>query len=1245
MYKPTFHKLFLLISLLSFLISYKTWAQCPTLITSFPYQEDFELNDGGWTTGQSGATLSDWTWGHPTKTYINTAGSGNKCWISGGLTTDLYNNGELSWLKTPCFNFTSILHPYIRFKIYWESEKKFDGAVLQYSANSGTSWTNVGAITDPVDCLNTNWFNTPAVTWLKPPLVIVNQGWSGTHVQTGACPSSSGSLGWVNAQHCMPSLVGAPTVVFRFVFGSGTTCNNFDGIAIDSVFIGEAPAINANFSHSCANSTTVNFTDLSSNCPNVYAWNFGDAASGINNTSNTAGPTHIFSGPGVYHVTLNASNSTNNNLGGSITQDITILGLTPTVISPITCTGNNNGSLTVTVNSGSNPGPFSYSWNTTPVQITQTAINLGPGTYTITVGGTGANSAVCPKDTSITITAPNPVVPTFTAISPQCQGSVAPLLPATSLNGISGTWNPLSISTAAIGTAIYTFTPAIGLCATTITMSVTVNPPSIIPTFTQIAAFCNGGSFTLPVTSNNGITGTWLPAINNNATTTYTFTPNAGQCAITASMTVTVNQPVTPTFTQVPAICTGTSFTLPATSNNGITGTWSPAINNTVTTIYTFTPNAGQCASTTTMTIVVNPPNTLPIFTQLSAICNGGLITLPGISINGITGTWSPVINNTATTTYTFTPNAGQCAIIASMIVTVNQPLTPIFTQVAAICNGAAFTLPSTSNNGITGTWSPAINNTATTTYSFTPNAGQCAISASMTVTVNQSLTPTFTQVTTICNGGSFSLPITSNNGITGTWSPAINNTATTTYTFTPNAGQCAITASMTVTVNQPVTPTFTQVPAICADTSFTLPAASNNGIIGIWSPAINNSATTTYTFTPNVNQCAVSANMTVTVNQLTTPTFTQVAPICSGTSFTLPATSNNGITGTWSPAINNTITTIYTFTPNAGQCATITTMSVNVNAQILPSFSPFSPICQGSAAPLLAATSNNGINGTWNPSLINTNNAGNNQYIFTPANGLCASTYLLTVTILQKPTTPSTIDGSRCIPGQVDLSAVSNDTVKWYSDILLTQQIAIGNHYNPFINSTSIFYVTSTNSSGCTSSPAIVRGTIQNIPVPVFLGKDSAICPNTTLMLNPGNYAHYLWQDMSIQPTYIVLNSGVYYVTVTDINGCTGSDTIRVEQLINCNDIFFPNAFTPNGDGVNDGFGPIGNVNFISDYSLYIFNRWGQLVFSSSNPRERWTGKYKEELINNSNFCWIATYRFKNSTSRQQKGNLLLIK
>ncbi|SFN47853.1 gliding motility-associated C-terminal domain-containing protein [Bizionia echini] len=405
------------------------------------------------------------------------------------------------------------------------------------------------------------------------------------------------------------------------------------------------------------------------------------------------------------------------------------------------------------------------------------------------------------------------------------------------------------------------------------TVSITVNP-LITPTFTQVASICEGDALApLPTTSTNGVTGTWSPSIDNTTTTTYTFTPDVGQCAVQQTMEIIVNPSVTPVFTQVAPICEGDALApLPTTSNNGIIGTWSPALDNTATTIYTFTPNAGQCSANQTMEIVVNP-NTSPTFIQVSPICEGdALAPLPTTSINGVTGSWSPSVDNTTTTTYTFTPDAGQCGLTQTMEIIVNPSSIPTFTQVAPICEGdALIPLPTTSNNGITGTWSPTLDNTTTTTYTFTPDAGQCAFSQTMEIIVNPIINPIFTQVAPICEGDALApLPTTSTNGVIGSWSPAIDNTTTTTYTFTPNVGQCATTETMQIIVNPTVTPVFTQVAPICeGDALAPLPTTSTNGITGTWSPVLDNTTTTTYTFTPTNGQCGLVQTMEIIVNPL----------------------------------------------------------------------------------------------------------------------------------------------------------------------------------------------------------------------------------------------------------------------------------------------------------------------------------------------------------------------------------------
>ena len=200
--------------------------------------------------------------------------------------------------------------------------------------------------------------------------------------------------------------------------------------------------------------------------------------------------------------------------------------------------------------------------------------------------------------------------------------------------------------------------------------------PSDLPTFDPIPAICEGDTLMpLPTTSNNGITGTWSPALDNTTTTIYTFTPDGTQCSSDVTLEIVVNPNITPTFDPIPAICEGETLApLPTTSNNGITGTWNPAIDNTTTTIYTFTPNAGQgCVLETTTEIIVTPRIT-PTFNSVDSICAGeNLAALPTTSLNGITGSWSPAIDNTVTTLYTFTPDVGQCADIISLTIEVDS--------------------------------------------------------------------------------------------------------------------------------------------------------------------------------------------------------------------------------------------------------------------------------------------------------------------------------------------------------------------------------------------------------------------------------------------------------------------------------------------------------------------------------------------------------------------------------------------
>jgi bacillopeptidase F (M6 metalloprotease family) len=175
-----------------FFTPYIALSQCTVTISNFPYQEDFEGSAGNW---EAGGTSSDWKWGTPSKPVINAAGSGSKCWITGEVNRTGYNGGQNAWLKSPCFNFTNLRNPYLKFKVFWETEAIFDGANLQYSTDNGVTWQVIGKKNEPSTCLTEKWYN-------DGPLVSMGSqdAWSG-NMQTSRppCYVSGGSAGWGRA--------------------------------------------------------------------------------------------------------------------------------------------------------------------------------------------------------------------------------------------------------------------------------------------------------------------------------------------------------------------------------------------------------------------------------------------------------------------------------------------------------------------------------------------------------------------------------------------------------------------------------------------------------------------------------------------------------------------------------------------------------------------------------------------------------------------------------------------------------------------------------------------------------------------------------------------------------------------------------------------------------------------------------------------------------------------------------------
>jgi gliding motility-associated-like protein len=103
-----------------------------------------------------------------------------------------------------------------------------------------------------------------------------------------------------------------------------------------------------------------------------------------------------------------------------------------------------------------------------------------------------------------------------------------------------------------------------------------------------------------------------------------------------------------------------------------------------------------------------------------------------------------------------------------------------------------------------------------------------------------------------------------------------------------------------------------------------------------------------------------------------------------------------------------------------------------------------------------------------------------------------------------------------------------------------------------------------------------------------------------------------------------VVTTAGNYWVTVT-VNECKVSDTIHIKKCPEFTYFYFPSAFTPNGDGLNDIFRPTGND--IVDFHLMVFDRWGQMLFETYDPGLGWDGKSNGQYAEPGIYTYVATY------------------
>ena len=182
------------------------------VISTFPYLEGFESNNGSWySKGQN----SSWQWGTPTKIIISKAANGSKAWVTN--LSGRYNTNEYSYLYSPCFNLSGLTQPVLSFSHIYELEDGVpaDYTWIEYSVNGGVTWTRLGVYNSPG---STNWYNDPTTKSQWRP------SFTSWHVASINLPTTGNN------------------VRFRFVMSSDMGYN-LEGVGIDDIHVFDKAAI------------------------------------------------------------------------------------------------------------------------------------------------------------------------------------------------------------------------------------------------------------------------------------------------------------------------------------------------------------------------------------------------------------------------------------------------------------------------------------------------------------------------------------------------------------------------------------------------------------------------------------------------------------------------------------------------------------------------------------------------------------------------------------------------------------------------------------------------------------------------------------------------------------------------------------------------------------------------------------------------------------------------------------------
>ncbi len=763
-----------------------------------------------------------------------------------------------------------------------------------------------------------------------------------------------------------------------------------------------------------------------------------------------------------------------------------------------------------------------------------------------------------------------------------------------------------------------------------------------------------------------------------------------GGCTATDQITVAFDSFDFPTVAQDTTICQNYSVDLGQDIlNSTTTFEWTPNLylspDNTQsgpiatpqeTTTYQLvaTSATGVCKDSAEVTITVIPADVKIQNPDTTYICAGDSVTLNALSSTaGVGVDWNPkvfmtqvtpeqvVVYPPVSTWYYTTLETANCSVIDSVLIYVDSlPNLDIMAvpDKASYCQGEQITLYTETYEpanfpGIDLTWKGPLPGAqtpdsflnlvilATTTHTYVRTTSVHACVSNDTIEIKVVPVASFTinpATSEICQGETVSFSITGDPGITN-------------YNWMPPTGLS------------------------CTDCT---------------NPTASPPVTTTYTVTAEFEGCPAQATATINVSPGPKYGFPEDTDICPGEDVLLNNFNDPNATYSWTssdgslvssaaqPIVSPTQTTTYYLHATRGACEIDDEVTINVAKDFTITVGPDLTVCSDETVPLTATASESGVSFYWKDQNGNevtppvVAGAGGTYYLTAVDAGGCypkqdsivvsvhpdfTLTASADTTILGGQSV--TLQASADLPGVTFVWTTSNGTV------LSTSATATVS-----LCGTETFQVAATDSNDCYPHTESVivhveQGfTIDAIEVVqadttngIYEGEEIILNAVTTPEVIPG--ATYEWFLNGVlvattsTPSSGTLNAPevtadqeafVYDLVITDAASCSSSDTAQVRVLNNPVDV--PNAFSPNGDELNQNFTPVSQVP-VTIVEFKVWNRWGQLVYNNENGNTGWGGMQNNEPAPSDVYIYKIVWEITGGSGRQyvEKGDVTLLR